>query len=201
MNQLIKITNVPISIELKVNNSKLEYKSGNAEMNISRDDKGLRIKSESIKLNIDSFETYNSITPTAMRSIEQYAVSGKNAAYQATEAYAREGKLFINAKVGEDVITNIVKSDMEVNTNVGLEFLPSVKPEMTWSAPEMTIQYEMDKLNFDWKVQNGNFEFIPGDVEIAITQKPDLIIEYIGGPIYVPPSSDPSYVPTTDVKA
>ena len=56
----------------------------------------------------------------------------------------------------------------------------------------------MDKLNFDLKVLNGNYEFIPGNIEMSITQHPDVLIEYVGGPIYVPPSADPNYV---DVRA
>ena len=33
-----------------------------------------------------------------------------------------------------------------------------------------------------------------------LTQRPDVIIKYVGGPLYVPPSSDPNYEPV-DVKA
>ena len=64
----------------------------------------------------------------------------------------------------------------------------------------MTINYEMDKLNFDLKVANGNFEFIPGDIEMSITQRPQVLIEYVGGPIYVPKSANPDYEPL-DVRA
>lgn len=53
---------------------------------------------------------------------------------------------------------------------------------------------EMDKLNFEFKLSNGDFEFILGSIEMNITQYPDVIIEYIGKPIYVPPSADPDYV-------
>ena len=64
----------------------------------------------------------------------------------------------------------------------------------------MSIRYEMDKLNFDWKFSQGDFEFTPGDIEFTMTQRPEVIIKYIGGPIYVPPSSDPDYEPV-DVQA
>ena len=62
------------------------------------------------------------------------------------------------------------------------------------------LGFEMDKLNFDWRQSKGNFEFIPGNIEISVKQRPDVIIKYIGGPIYVPPSSDPDYEPV-DVHA
>jgi len=58
----------------------------------------------------------------------------------------------------------------------------------------------MDKLNFDWRVNQPSFEFTPGDIELSVTQQPDVIIKYVGGPIYVPPSSDPEYQPV-DVEA
>ena len=58
----------------------------------------------------------------------------------------------------------------------------------------------MDKLNFDWRVSQPEFEFTPGDIELSVTQQPDVIIKYIGGPIYVPPSSDPNYE-SVDVEA
>ena len=64
----------------------------------------------------------------------------------------------------------------------------------------MNIRFEMDKLNFDWRVNQTKFEFIPGDIEISVKQKPEVIIKYIGGPLYVPPSADPNYEPV-DVQA
>ena len=64
----------------------------------------------------------------------------------------------------------------------------------------MHIRYEMDKLNFDWRMNEPKFEFTPGDIELSVTQQPDVIIKYVGGPLYVPPSADPSYEPV-DVEA
>ena len=56
MGPLIEITNVPIEIEMKVSLAKLEYTRGTAELEISRDNGGLSIKSRPIRLNIDTFE-------------------------------------------------------------------------------------------------------------------------------------------------
>jgi hypothetical protein len=64
----------------------------------------------------------------------------------------------------------------------------------------MEIRYEMDKLNFDWKIERGEFKFTPGDIKFTVKQRPDVIIKYTGGPIYVPRSSDPNYKPV-DVQA
>ena len=80
MYPLIEIKTVPIEIEMKVSHAKLEYSRGTADLEISRGEGGLSIKSRPIKLNIDTFEARNSVVPTAVRSIEQYAQEGQQAA-------------------------------------------------------------------------------------------------------------------------
>ena len=201
MKPLIEITTVPIQIEMKTTNAKLEYARGTVEMEIKRDKGGLEIKSKPIRVNIDTFEARNSITPTAVRSIEQSAQKGRQTAYQATAAYAQQGKLMMETKLGEEVITKFARQTMDkpLSRELGMDFLPSVGPEITWDVGEMNIRYEMDKLNFDWKFGQGDFKFTSGDVELTVTQRPEVIIKYIGGPIYVPPSADPNYEPV-DVK-
>ena len=201
MKPLIEITTVPIQIEMKTTNAKLEYARGTAEMEVSRDKGGLQIKSRPIRVNIDTFEARNSITPTAVRSIEQAAQKGRQAAYTATATIAQQGKLMMETKLGEEVITKFAKDAYKENIrDVSLDFLPSVPPEITWDVGDMNIRYEMDKLNFDWKIGGGSFEFTPGDIEFTVTQRPEVLIKYVGGPIYVPPSSDPNYEPI-DIKA
>ena len=187
MYPLIEIKTVPIEIEMKVSHAKLEYTRGTADLEISRGEGGLSIKSRPIKLNIDTFEARNSVVPTAVRSIEQYA---------------QQGQMLLDAKIGQDMIGQFAAESTMKNykPNSGIKFLPSVPPEITWDPGEMHIRYEMDKLNFDWRMNEPKFEFTPGDIELSVTQKPDVIIKYVGGPLYVPPSSDPNYEPV-DVQA
>ena len=200
MKPLIEITTVPIQIEMKTTNAKLEYVRGTAEMEVSRDKGGLQIKSRPIRVNIDTYEARNSITPTLARSLEQGAQKGKQASYKATATFASQGQLMMKTKLGEEVITKFSRDSLlEGVKDVGLEFLPKTGPEITWDPGDMTIKYEMDKLNFDWKINGGSFEFTPGDIELTVTQRPEVIIKYVGGPLYVPPSADPNYEPV-DVK-
>ena len=203
MEQLLKITSVPIAFEMKINNAHLEYKNGTADMEISRNDGKMTIKSSPIRVNIDTFEARNSITPTAINSVKEFAATGKNMAYEATASMAQQGRMLLKAKIGEDVLGNIIQSNTDKyfsvkEANVG--FLPEKQADITWSKPDITIDYQMDRLNFDWRIMKGDFEFIPGDIEMTITQYPDVKIEYLGGPIYVPASADPNYEPL-DVKA
>ena len=194
---LIEIKTVPIEIEMKVTDAKLEYARGTADLEISRNEGGLSIRSKPIQLNIDTFEARNTIMPTTMRSIEQNAEKGKQAVYEATATYARQGQLLLKAKIGQEMVTQFAAEAMAKNikTNVGIDFIPSVGPDISWDPAELNIRFEMDKLNFDWRLSQTQFEFTPGDIEISVTQHPDVVITYIGGPIYVPASADPNYEP------
>lgn len=202
MKQLIEITTVPIRIEMKTSSAKLEYTQGTAEVEISRDKGGLNIKSRPIRVNIDTFEARNSLSPTLARKLRSDAQKGHQAAYEATAAYARQGQLLLTTRVGEELVTKFAEEAMmkDVKTNVGLDFLPKVGAEITWDTGEVNIRYEMDKLSFDWKFGEQKFQFTPADIEFTVTQRPEVIVKYIGGAIYVPPSSDPNYEPV-DVKA
>ena len=201
MDQLLKITSVPIQYELKIDSARLEYSRSRAELEIHRTDGGLSIKSRPVKLNLDSFEARNSVSPTPTRSVAQRAQQGKEAAYSATAQLAQEGQLLLKADIGEDVIGQIMQQRTAAPTGeFQLGFTPSAPVDIQYQPGNLTISYEMDKLNFDLKIANGNFEFVPGNIEMSITQYPDLLIEYVGGPIYVPPSADPNYEPL-DVRA
>jgi hypothetical protein len=202
MTPLIEIKSVPIEIEMKISHAKLEYTRGTADLEISRDDGGLSIKTRPIQLNIDTFEARNSVVPTTARSIEQSAQKGKQAAYEATATYAQQGQLLLKTQIGEELITQFAADSITKNikTNVGIDFIPTTGAELDWDPGELNIRFEMDKLNFDWRVNQPEFKFTPGDIEISVTQQPDVIIKYVGGPLYVPPSSDPDYEPV-DVDA
>lgn len=203
MYPLIEIKTVPIEIEMRTTQAKMEYSRGTAEMEVSRSKGGLSIKSRPIKVNIDTFEARNSVSPTVMRAVEQNAQAGQQAAYEATATYARQGQLLLKAKIGQEMVTQFANETQSANlkTNVGIQFLPTTGANISWDAGEMDIKYQMDKLTFDWKQGGGDFNFVPGDIEFSITQMPDVVIKYVGGPIYVPPSSEPGYTPPPGTEA
>lgn len=201
MYPLIEIQTVPIEIQMKTTRAHLEYARGTAQVEISRDKKGLSIRSQPIQVNIDTFESRNSVTPTTPTVIQQQAQAGRQAAYEATAVVAREGRMMMEAKIGQDVIPQLAKQQtMGQPTELSVEFLPRVGPDIGWDGGELSIRYEMDKLNFDWRMEQMSFTFVPGDIEFTMTQRPDVIIKYVGGPLYVPPSADPDYKPV-DVNA
>ena len=201
MRPLIEIQTIPIEIQMKTTNAHLEYARGTAQMEVSRDRRGLQIRSQPIRVNIDTFEARSSIVPTTAQSIQQGAAQGQRAAYEATAVLAQEGRMMMEAKIDQDVIPQLAQQKtVDQPAQLGIQFLPEVGPDISWTGGEMSIRYEMDKLNFDWRMNQMQFTIVPGDIEFKVTQQPDVVIKYIGGPLYVPPSADPNYEPL-DTKA
>lgn len=194
---LIEIKSVPIQLEMKVTDAKLEYSHGTVDMTVTRDKGGMRIQSSPIRVNLDTFEARNSVFPTTATRIRQNAAAGKQAAYEATATYARQGQLLLQARIGQNLESQFAEESQTKNlkTNVGIQFLPTQGADISWDGGQMSIRYEMDKLNFDWRTEQGDIQFIPGDIEFSVTQNPDVVIKYVGGPLYVPPSADPEYEP------
>ena len=196
MRPLIEIHTIPIEIQMKTTNAHLEYARGTAQMEVSRDRRGLQIRSQPIRVNIDTFEARSSIVPTTAQSIQQGAAQGQRAAYEATAVLAQEGRMMMEAKIDQDVIPQLAQQKtVDQPAQLGIQFLPEVGPDISWTGGEMSIRYEMDKLNFDWRMNQMQFTFVPGDIEFKVKQQPDVVIKYIGGPLYVPPSADPNYEP------
>ena len=193
MRPLIEIQTIPIEIQMKTTNAHLEYARGTAQMEVSRD--------QPIPVNIDTFEARSSIVPTTAQSIQQGAAQGQRAAYEATAVLAQEGRMMMEAKIDQDVIPQLAQQKtVDQPAQLGIQFLPEVGPDISWTGGEMSIRYEMDKLNFDWRMNQMQFTFVPGDIEFKVTQQPDVVIKYTGSPLYVPPSADPNYEPL-DTKA
>ena len=63
------------------------------------------------------------------------------------------------------------------------------------SAIGGNIKIRNTDINIDWENINSSVvEFVPGNIEFIVKEHPRVEIEYVGEPIYVPPSANPAYV-------
>ena len=194
MKPLLQIQTIPISIQYKTNPAQVERKNVKAEVEVSRDKKGLSIKSRPIKLTLDTFEARNSISPTTMRKVAESAMEGKQAALAATATLSSEGNMMVNIHLREPVIPQIsADKTLPGMPDFNIRYLPDQPIDMGWIPGELSIEYEMDKLNFDWQTMRGEFQFTPANIELTINEYPRVVIEYVGNPIYVPPSAAPGH--------
>lgn len=190
MEQLLNITSVPIKYELSVTNARVDYKPQKSQVVQDRIDGNFQIQNKPARLLINTRDAMNSVVPSAFTSIRQAAQKGMQNARDVSAQIAMDGKQFMNAAPGADVLSQVFEQHAAMPTGeFQLAFIPTVGPEIKYQEADFQMQYQADKLQFDVRVSNGNLEYVAGSVSMNVTQWPDVVIEYIGRPMYVPPSS------------
>ena len=193
MEQLLRINMVPIAVDLRIDNAKLNLNNPLPKVDVTTQKGGLRIDSDPIKIKMDTFEMRQTIGMKSNTTlIKDFSNEGKKVARQVTKRYVDEGNALADPK-GPSV-GQMIDSRMKKNTQTVLDFLPKARPKISWSGGDVSIDYQMDKLNMEWDTTTQpKFDFVRGNFDVVVTQKPKVDIEYIGGPIYVPPSAAPDY--------
>jgi hypothetical protein len=191
---LLEIKTIPMSVEMKINKARYEIATTDATFELTRDKGGLQMKMKPTKLNIDTVEArYSAGIKSVMRSVEDYAKRGMQAAYEATATYAREGNLMLDINIMDNPIPEIAVKKFMSDVEFNLGFIPEAGPDISWDIGGISMNFEMDKLDFDWNIERPQINFIPGSIEFVIKEYPRLEINYKGTPIFVPPSSNPNY--------
>ncbi len=200
MQQLLSIKSVPIAIEFKVTNAQLNYQTKNPFVEISRQTGGFEMKSEPIKVRIDSFEVRQSIGLKSNGTlVAEFGESGVSSAYEATAEIAQNGNMYVNQMTTPQIAAQ--QSSKTIETV--LDFLPHSQPEMRWEGGTIDVNFTKDKLDFQFDSKDSiNFNYVPASVRFEIKQLPSVEIEYLGGPMYVPPSAQKHFTgEAIDVKA
>lgn len=201
---LLQITTVPIKIEIKVTNAKYQYPDDRQpKVNITTKNGGFVMEAEPLQLKIDTYEARKSLGYGHMNDadmLSQKASEGFSLAFQGTARVAEEGDMLARGMSASDIAIQNARAGATVETI--MEFLPKEGADITFDGGTLNIEYQMGEQDFDWDVQPElPMEFVPGSVELIVRDKPRVEIEYLGDPIYVPPSANPNYEPPAfDVK-
>lgn len=193
--QLLKITTNPLKYELQIERAKLEYNqdlipTANMQSHAAQ----LKIeKIENTKVEIDTYEARKSLGQmSAGDSIELNAREGEAHINELTREYVEIGKAMSNVQNSVS-IGDVVRSKMLEQPELYTAYLPSAGAELTWSPAQLEISFEPPEAVTDWQIAANQFNFVPGSIELSISEYASINIEYLGGPMYVPPSASPDY--------
>lgn len=196
---LLQITTIPIQIEIKVTNAKYEPTEEDRlpKVNITNRNGGYVMQAEPMKINIDTYQARKSLGYGHMNDgdlMQKKGQEGFSIAFQGTAKIASEGNQLARGMTASEIAINNARAGATIDTI--MEFLPKEGADITFDEGRLNIEYQMGSQDIDWDVlPQLPMEFIPGDVELIIRDRPRVEIEYLGDPIYVPPSANPNYVP------
>ena len=173
---VLKITSTPIKLSMTSQRARLESRLPDPEVGIIRNPGKLNMKSDHIKVDIDTSRSRDSLGfKTARGLMKDAASAGLKAASDATAQYSRVGNQM-----------------MQIQDGVTIAFIPSVGPDISWEPADLSIDFAPAKLAFDPQVQEPAARYVPGELSVNVEQYPKVEIEYMGDPIYVPPSANPA---------
>lgn len=196
---LLQITTIPIRIEIKVTNARFEHSDEyvQPQVNIKSRNGGFVMEAKPLKLNIDTYQARKSMGYGHMTDgdmLKQKAQEGWSIAFQGTAKDVSEGDQLARGASPAEIALSNARAGATVQTI--MEFLPKEGADVTFEAGKLNIEYQMGSQDIDWNIHpDSPLEFIPGSVEFIVHDRPRVEIEYIGDPIYVPPSANPNYEP------
>jgi len=193
---LLSITSVPIAVEINIVPGELRNPNApKPKININTGEGGIQIQADPARINIDSYAARSSMGYGKYNSadfVKKEVDKGIRLSYQGTARIVSEGNsLARGSTAGQLALKN---SNAGKTINTVMVHIPKANADVTFEKGILHIDYQMKDVNIDWEnLKTVPLQFIPGRVEVNITQYPDIIIEYTGRPIYVPPSADPLY--------
>lgn len=179
---------------MKVVPARLEMKQAQTKLKLSKRNGQLSIRSQNIKVNINTREMRNSLGYKDMIAMARDASErGTQAARDAVAQYTETGNQMAQIHKGAN-IPDILYSRLVRDAATEMVFLPSVGAEISWEPGSVEFNYTPSELSFEWERIKKSMEFVPGSFAGEIKQYPKVEIEYLGDPIYAPPSANPDFV-------
>lgn len=194
MKPLLEITSVPMKYELSVERARLEVNQEHIRAEIKTTPAKLEIHQEISKMRQDSFEFRKGLGLKTVRTAnDEAAQRGVQDASRATAQYADVGNQLLHIEKGANIPDTVWSQYFQRATEGNLVFVPLSPIDISWSQGGAELNYSPAAVNMDWNRPKADLKFVPGSISMNILQYPKLEIKYLGGPIYVPPSSDPNY--------
>lgn len=194
MQQLLQITVTPVKYELEIEHARLEYKQDfqpRAEVQTTPSE--LKIQTTDTTLRLD---TYNARKSLGFRNAGDLIGENADHGKKALETYVNDTVEMGNqmARIEDGVtIRDIVSRKMLEQPEMYTAFLPSSGADISWEPGNIQTNYQPANSSYDWNIQSNSMSYVPGSVRLRIVERADITIEYVGGPLYFPPSAAPDY--------
>lgn len=192
--QLLQINVVPVKYELEVTHAELkENKEFIPKANVETKNAEVKISSKPTELQLDTYQARNSLGFNTMKDLIALAAQeGTKNLNNFVRSKVEEGQSMAKTEDGVSV-HQIYRDRLLENNSLITVFIPNKGADISWQPGDLSFDFEPAMMDYDWDIPQNQMEYIPGSVRLHIIQNPDINIEYLGKPMYVPPSAAPDY--------
>jgi hypothetical protein len=187
LDPLITIETVPIKIEYSEKKSANKTSVQSAKLNISRNDNSMMIHSDPISIPMTDTLELNSSNDLS------------NLTYTATARYSGNGNLRMNVQMNSAAADNTYQyQQFGRGIDSMVDFVPRSTGKSSGQIENMKIDFDMSGFFGGDSGDSSTVDtsFYPPDLELKVVETAKVVVKYVGGPIYVPPSADPDYDPS-----
>lgn len=197
--QLINTKITPAQYQLRVQHAKLEIKQDfQPEAQIRTTRAQLKQDTTLPTMQIDSSEVRRSLGFQTVSDIDkQSADKAQQSLQEVTQKEVDISRMSAqpNAQTIPQIMHERIKSDAKNSNQLTTVFLPSGGTDISWQPGGVEFQYQPGDVDINWDVSAPEYNYIPGEVYLEMIQPLQVEVEFLGGPLYFPPSADPNYTP------
>lgn len=185
MDPLLKITSIPISVEVVVTRGQFEANEDYPKADLSQPARDtVQIEAQPLTIDLNKPALTDRFTQAPVQGAENVPSDGKEDVL----------RLAFNG-------TAAVKTD-SYEAQRQFRSIDSVLSDMprssvSWADGTLNVQYQASVgsgVSLE-DINQSRFIFVPGSIEFVVKELPHVEIEYTGGPMYFPRSADPNYQP------
>lgn len=195
MQNLLNYTITPLRYEVTVERARLDIAQTPMRAQIRQTQGSFNIRQQHVKVQMDSTAQRADLGYKTNEAFSKEAASlGYQAFMEQTAQYSEFGDSIKNIQKGA-TIPDALYNQMMQRAQGELVIVPLSPTDISWIPGSAESTYNPAEVDIQWNVaeQGTELEFVPGSIKFDIVQYPSISFEYVGPPIYVPPSSAPDY--------
>lgn len=180
--------------ELEIEPSRLEYINDHIpSAEVNRSPSKMKIETKNASVRIDTYAARKSLGLLNNSDMfRRRAELCREHIMQKTREYVEDGAQMARIEDGV-TIPEIMRQKIETQLNSVTVFIPNTGADLTWDPPKVNTEYTKSELKYEWDSPKASLRYIPGSVHMKIVEHASVNVEYLGTPMYVPPSADPSH--------
>ena len=195
--KLLNITQTPANLDINIVQGELRGQDIPVnKMDITTSAGGLQVTAPPAKINVDTYAARSSLGYghyTDRDFIKREVEKGESKCAEGTRRTVNEGDAKAKGTKAADIALQHLKAKQHIRTE--MVFLPKERAEVSFEKGQLEIDYHMKDVSIDWDTQVKPMKYVPGRVDVSMSQRPRVDIEYVGPPLYVPMSKNPGYNP------
>lgn len=193
MRPLLEITTVKPQYEYNVSHAKLQISQEQPRVNRTTQRASLNMRQQAGRFEMNSVRRRSDMGFKGVVDQARYQGDlGRKAASEATGNYADIGNQLAQIHYDTNIPDTLYGKSM-IHNQGNLVLVPVSPVDIHYIPASLAADFQPGSMQSDWNIGKARLDFVPPEFGLNFTQYASIEFSYTGGPIYVPPSSDPNF--------